>query len=152
VHHSPGRIYWLNAGRDHPLGMLLDYSAGALPLILAGVPAEVIVYFYVFEAVMGLVQHANVRHEMGWFDYVFSSAHLHRWHHSDVLAEANSNYGSSLIVWDLVFGTFYRPATRPQGPDRIGLAEMHVFPQRFFASWTVPFRWAALKRENAAKT
>jgi sterol desaturase/sphingolipid hydroxylase (fatty acid hydroxylase superfamily) len=148
VHHSPARIYWLNAGRDHPLGMLLDYSAGALPLIVAGAPAEVIVYFYVFESVMGLVQHANVRHEMGWGHYVFSSAVLHRWHHSDVLAEANSNYGSSLIVWDLVFGTYFNPPGRELGPERIGLAAMREFPQRFWASWTVPVRWKALKRAN----
>lgn len=148
VHHSPARIYWLNAGRDHPLGMLLDYSSGALPLILAGAPAEVLVYFYVFESVMGLVQHANVRHEMGWMHYVFSSAVLHRWHHSDVLAEANSNYGSSLIVWDLAFGTYFNPRGRESGPERIGLAAMREFPQRFWASWAVPFRWRSLKRAN----
>ena len=149
VHHSPGRLYWLNAGRDHPIGMFLDYASGALPLILAGAPAEVIVYFYVFEAVMGLIQHANVRHDMGWLDYVFSSAPLHRWHHSDLLAEANSNYGSSLIVWDLVFGSYFAPAGRLEGPLRIGLAEMHSFPQRFLASWAVPLRWAAIKRANS---
>jgi ornithine lipid hydroxylase len=149
VHHSPGRIWWLNAGRDHPIGMLLDYASGALPLILAGAPAEVVVYFYVFEAVMGLIQHANVRHDMGWLNYVFSSATLHRWHHSDLLGEANNNYGSSLIVWDLVFGSFFAPRERREGPERIGLAEMRVFPQRFFEAWAVPFRWAAIKRANA---
>lgn len=148
VHHSPHRIYWLNAGRDHPLGMVLDYTAGALPLILVGAPAEVVVYFYVFESVMGLVQHANVRHDMGWMHYVFSSAVLHRWHHSDRLEEANSNYGSSLILWDLVFGTYFNPRGRDQGPEQIGLFAMKQFPQRFWESWTVPFRWRALKRLN----
>lgn len=95
-----------------------------------------------------LVQHANVRHEMGWGHYVFSSAVLHRWHHSDVLVEANSNYGSSLIVWDLVFGTYFNPPGRELGPERIGLAAMREFPQRFWASWAVPLRWKALERAN----
>ena len=148
VHHSPHRIYWLNAGRDHPLGMVLDYSGGALLLILCGAPAEPLVYFYVFESVMGLIQHANVRHNMGWLDYIFSSAVLHRWHHSDRIEEANNNYGSSLILWDLVFGTYYNPPGRDEGPERIGLVSLQDFPQRFWGAWTVPFRWAAIKRAN----
>ena len=148
VHHSPHRIYWLNAGRDHPLGMVLDYTAGALPLILVGAPPEVVVYFYVFESVMGLVQHANVRHDLGWLDYIFSGAVLHRWHHSDRHEEANSNYGSSLILWDLVFGTYFNPRGREAGPDQIGLFAMKQFPQRFWESWTVPFVWKSIKRAN----
>jgi sterol desaturase/sphingolipid hydroxylase (fatty acid hydroxylase superfamily) len=64
-----------------------------------------------------------------------------------VLAEANSNYGSNLIVWDLVFGSFFLPADR-QPPARIGIADMATFPQTWAAQMAAPFRWKRLARER----
>lgn len=148
VHHCPGRLYWLNAGRDHPLGMALDYAARALLPVALGAPAEVLVIYYVFESTLGVTQHANVRHTLGPLNWVFSGAELHRWHHSKVLGEANNNYGK-LVLWDLVFGTYYLPRDRT-GPEAIGLADMPVFPQRFFSQLLVPWRWRTLKAEQPA--
>ncbi|HEY0843807.1 MAG TPA: hypothetical protein VGE12_00460, partial [Noviherbaspirillum sp.] len=45
---------------------------------------------------------------------------LHRWHHSASPAEGNRNYGSVLIVWDLLFNTFHLP-TGVREPARIGI-------------------------------
>jgi sterol desaturase/sphingolipid hydroxylase (fatty acid hydroxylase superfamily) len=71
-------------------------------------------------------------------------AEPHRWHHSRTLAEANTNYGSNLIVWDLVFGTFFLPRDR-QPPAAIGIGNMPEFPTRYLAQLASPFRWKELK-------
>jgi sterol desaturase/sphingolipid hydroxylase (fatty acid hydroxylase superfamily) len=145
VHHSAPRLYWVNAARFHPVDLGLLYLVGYLPLIALGCPEETIMLFALFDAVFGMLQHGNVDVRLGWLNRVFSMAEPHRWHHSRVLAEANTNYGSNLIVWDLVFGTFFLPADR-QPPTAIGIADMPAFPQTWAAQMAAPFRWRALPR------
>ena len=51
---------------------------------------------------------------------MFSTNEAHRWHHSSDAAEADANFGSALLLWDHVFGT-YRAAAVDQAPAAIGL-------------------------------
>jgi sterol desaturase/sphingolipid hydroxylase (fatty acid hydroxylase superfamily) len=150
VHHSAPRLYWLNAGRFHPGDLWLLYAVGYAPLLVLGCPAPVLALFAMFDAVFGMLQHCNVDVRLGPLNYVFSMAEPHRWHHSRVLAEANSNYGSNLMVWDLVFGTLHLPRDR-RPPSAIGIADMPNFPRRWLPQLRAPFRWAAVRREAAAR-
>ena len=112
VHHSPHKLYWLNVGRFHPLEKTLQYLFDALPFILLGVGEHVLALYFVFYAINGFFQHSNVELRYGPLNYLISSAELHRWHHSWLSRESNSNYGNNLIVWDLLFGTRYLPNDR----------------------------------------
>ena len=147
VHHSAPRLYWLNAARFHPVDLGLLYLVGYVPLIALGCPEETIMLFALFDAVFGMLQHGNIDVRLGWLNRVFSMAEPHRWHHSRVLDEANTNYGSNLIVWDLVFGTFFLPGDR-QPPAAIGIADMPAFPQTWAAQMAAPFRWRSLPRRK----
>ena len=150
VHHSPDRLYWLNAGRDHPLGAALT-ALSSLPLaILLGIPADCLALYYALQSANGLFQHANIAMKLGPLNWVFSTADLHRWHHSVKIGEANHNYGQSLIAWDALFGTRYLPGTR--GPERIGIDGMQDFPRGYTGQLGAPFRWAryAGAQETAA--
>ena len=147
VHHSAPRLYWLNAARFHPVDLGLLYLVGYVPLIALGCPEETIMLFALFDAVFGMLQHGNIDVRLGWLNRVFSMAEPHRWHHSRVLDEANTNYGSNLIVWDLVFGTFFLPGDR-QPPAAIGIADMPAFPQTWAAQMAAPFRWRSLPRRE----
>lgn len=149
VHHSAPRLYWLNAARFHPLDLGLLYAVGYLPLVLLGCPEIVIALFFLFDAVFGMLQHSNIHVRLGALNYVFSMAEPHRWHHSRVLEEANTNYGSNLIVWDLVFGTFALPSDR-EPPREIGIAGLRDFPGGYAAQIAAPFRWRQVQREAAA--
>ena len=60
---------------------------------------------------------------------------------------ANTNDGSNLIVWDLVFGTCFLPGDR-HPPAAIGIADMPAFPQTWAAQMAAPFRWRALPRRE----
>jgi ornithine lipid hydroxylase len=140
THHSSPRLYWLNSTRFHPLDNVVMYGFQVTPLILLGVGEEVLVGFTVWSLVHGFFQHANIDLRLGPLNYVFSMAELHRWHHSRDVEEANHNYGSNLIVWDLVFGSFYWPRER-RPPAAIGLSELPEFPQRFVGQLLSPFLW-----------
>jgi ornithine lipid hydroxylase len=146
VHHAAPRLYWLNAARFHPVDIWLLYVVGYAPLVALGCPAEVIGLFALFDAVFGMLQHANIDVRLGPLNWIFSAAEPHRWHHSRTLAEANSNYGSNLIVWDLVFGTYLLPPDR-QPPTDIGIADLPRFPSRYLAQLAAPFRWRRVRRE-----
>ena len=61
----------------------------------------------------GLFQHSNCDIRLGWLNYLVSGPEVHRWHHSKQIAESNANYAHSFVVWDLLFGTYFRPA-RPE--------------------------------------
>jgi sterol desaturase/sphingolipid hydroxylase (fatty acid hydroxylase superfamily) len=149
VHHAAPRLYWLNAARFHPVDIWLLYVVGYTPLVVLGCPPAVIAMFALFDAVFGMLQHANIAVRLGPLNRLFSAAEPHRWHHSRTVAEANSNYGSNLIVWDVVFGTFFLPPDR-HPPADIGIADLPAFPVRYLDQLAAPFRWRRVRREAAA--
>jgi sterol desaturase/sphingolipid hydroxylase (fatty acid hydroxylase superfamily) len=149
VHHSAPRLYWVNAARFHPLDLALLYAVGYVPLLALGCPEEVLALFFLFDGVFGMLQHSNVDARLGPLNYLFSMAEPHRWHHSRELNEANTNYGSNLTVWDVLFGTFYLPHDLPPPVD-IGIPDMPRFPSRYLAQLAAPFRWRRVKRQSAA--
>ncbi|MCA9538288.1 MAG: sterol desaturase family protein [Myxococcales bacterium] len=145
THHSPERLYWLNAARFHPLDTALTYTNSLSVLLVLGAGPEVLFLQAVWMAVHGLFQHCNVHLRLGPLNYVFSMAELHRWHHSPRLEEANANYGNNIIFWDLVFGTFFHPRDRDADPA-VGLHDPAVFPRGYLGQIASPFAWARLTR------
>ena len=135
VHHSPKKLYWFNAGRFHPVEKALQYLLDALPFIVLGVRTDVLALYFVFYATNGFFQHSNVDARYGVLNYVVSSAELHRWHHSRRIEESNNNYGNNLIVWDLVFGSWFLPRNRHVGD--LGLINPD-YPLGFFKQLITP--------------
>ena len=118
LHHGSRRLYWLNNFRFHPLNHAINTGASLLPLWLLGFPADAMLAAVAIAQPVILLQHVNVDLRSGWLNRVFSTNELHRWHHSSVPGEANANFGSALVLWDQLFGT-YRPASG--APASIGL-------------------------------
>lgn len=120
LHHSSERLYWLNNFRFHPLNHLVNTLVSLLPLLLLGAPKEVLLAAVAVTQPVLMLQHTNIGTRNGWLNYIFSTNELHRWHHSAEPREANSNFGSALVLWDQVFGSFryLRAANRPA---RLGL-------------------------------
>lgn len=142
LHHSPKRVYWLNGFLIHPFNFLYAHAAGVFVMILSGAGAEVLLLHGLLEAIAATFQHANLRLRHGWWSYVFSTNELHFWHHSLKLKESNTNYGTVLILWDLVFGTYFRPADRGSLPRALGVADPQSYPIGRFAYQVVaPFCW-----------
>jgi sterol desaturase/sphingolipid hydroxylase (fatty acid hydroxylase superfamily) len=136
VHHSPEKLYWFNVGRFHPLEKSLQFVLDAAPFILLGVTEEVLAIYFVFYAVNGFLQHCNIRLHLGWLNYLISGPELHRWHHSWEIRESNKNYGNNIILWDLLFGSFFLPHDREV--DLLGLKNRR-YPRDFLSQMRTPF-------------
>ena len=141
IHHSSLRLYWLNAGRFHPVDAMISYSLAMITVLIVGAGPEILVFVSVWVAVHGLFQHCNIHLRLGPLNWIFSMAELHRWHHSLNREEANTNYGNNILFWDIVFGTVYWPRDRDASPQ-IGLSDLPDFPQNYLGQLAAPFRWS----------
>lgn len=149
AHHSPHRLYWLNATRFHVLDLFLIISFESLPLALMGAGASVLAPYFVFRAIYGQLQHCNVDMPTPrWLDWLWSSPNVHRWHHSTRSSEGNHNYGAVLNVWDHVFRSFWRPDAPFAGP--VGIGQLPRFPSGWLAQQLAPFRWGRIRRDAQA--
>jgi ornithine lipid hydroxylase len=120
MHHSSERLYSLNNFRFHPLNYFINFCISILPAMLLGFDADVLLGYLAITQPVLMLQHANINLRSGWFNYIFSSNELHRWHHSSHYDEANHNFSNAFIIWDLVFGTFKYDALQ-NAPKHIGL-------------------------------
>ena len=143
VHHSPDKLYWINTGRFHPIEKAAQFLFDALPFILLGISESVLAFYFVFYAVNGFFQHSNIELRFGVLNYLISTAELHRFHHSRVASEANSNYGNNTIIWDVLFGTRYLPAGR--NIEKLGLKNTK-YPLSFLEQLKTPFVGGADKK------
>jgi sterol desaturase/sphingolipid hydroxylase (fatty acid hydroxylase superfamily) len=136
IHHAPEKLYTTNVFRFHPAEKALQFLCDTLPFMLVGIGTEVLAYYFVFYAVSGLLQHSNCDLKLGWLNYVVSGPEVHRWHHSRHVAESNNNFAHSFVVWDLLFGTYFRP--RDRAVEDLGLRSRD-YPRRFAEQLSAPF-------------
>ncbi|MEN9637872.1 MAG: hypothetical protein RL077_6276 [Verrucomicrobiota bacterium] len=148
VHHSSERLWFLNTGRFHFVDTLKSLILSIPILLGAGAPGDVIVWVSGLTAFIGILTHCNVRMRFGWLNFIFNTPGLHRWHHSKDLREGNKNYGENLVIWDLIFRTYYDDARR-RPPAEIGIRA--AMPRTFYQQVVVPFIWNKYQRKEALK-
>ncbi len=136
VHHSPPKLYWVNVGRFHPIEKAVQFLFDAAPFIVLGVSENVLALYFVFYAVNGFFQHCNVEVRLGLLNYIISGPELHRWHHSREIRESNKNYGNNVILWDLLFGSYFLPKNRKV--ESLGLRN-RAYPLSFGQQLRTPF-------------
>ena len=108
LHHTDRTMNVSTAYRFHPIEIISSSIPKLLLIWLLGIPSNfVLVYELAFTVVVAL-HHSNLAIP-GVIDRVLArvivTPNLHRIHHSEVVAETNSNYGSVLSWWDRLFGT-----------------------------------------------
>lgn len=139
VHHSAPRMYWWNLSRNHPLDNFLStfFAIGLLATLGAGEAS--LAMMAAFSGAHGLLQHANIDLRTGWLDTLFTTARVHRWHHSPRLDDSQANYGPTLTLWDFVFGTRrFDPNAVP--PEDCGPGPMPIpYPTDFYGQLRAPF-------------
>ncbi|ATY10035.1 sterol desaturase family protein [Amycolatopsis sp. AA4] len=84
------------------------------PLPLLGYPPQAVFYMHAYHLVYGVFAHMDKIERMPrWFEKVFVSPSHHRVHHGVEPKYLDKNYGSILIIWDKLFGTFQEEEERP---------------------------------------
>ena len=148
VHHQPNKVYSLNTGRFHPLDKIVEFFADILVFILIGASSELIAFYYVFYAVNGLLQHANLKLNFGYLNYIFATVENHRLHHDINHQKANCNYGNNCMIWDHVFGSYRHYSDKV---DIVGTFD--IAPNTFIKQICHPFaRWGVLNLLIKMKT
>ena len=126
VHHLPPRVYVMMHAVFHPLNsMLIQPLAIILPIWLMGYDQRVVAMFLMINGLHGAISHFNVDIRAGWMNYLFIGPELHRYHHSADPSEGK-NYGATLALYDLLFGTFVYRSGRP--PAELGVDAAQNLP------------------------
>ena len=137
LHHSTDRMMLLKSGRFHFLDFMTYTAMIHLPAVLAGAPAQVFLWLGATINFIGIVQHANVRMTTpGWLNRVIATPAVHMLHHArDVRAGGDANFGTNVMIFDLLFGTFMAP-TEPIPPP-VGI-ENDPVPRGLWAQLLAP--------------
>lgn len=139
AHHLPDRVYVMMHAVFHPINALITTAIIQAPLALLGVPPAAVLIATLLIDLQSLVSHFNADIRAGFLNYVVIGTESHRFHHSADVREAK-NFGNTLAIWDLVFGTFlYRPG---KAPAKLGLENGGGLPrsEQVFSVLALPFR------------
>jgi ornithine lipid hydroxylase len=137
VHHSVIRLWIVNTGRFHFIDSFKSIAVSMAILLALGAPMEVLAWLSAVTAFIGMLTHCNVDMRFGPLSWVFNTPELHRWHHSRDLREGNKNYSENIMLWDHLFGTYFREQER-RPPEDIGISE-HM-PPGFLQQLAWPFK------------
>jgi sterol desaturase/sphingolipid hydroxylase (fatty acid hydroxylase superfamily) len=137
IHHSAEEVDWTTAYRFHPVNLWLGSFLVTAIMLYLGVSPAVLLFLVPFDTALAAFVHANLNWTLGPLKYVMATPVFHRWHHTMPEAGGNTNFGSSLAIWDVLFGTFRMPAgelPKSYGVDEAG------YPQDFLGQFVHPFR------------
>ena len=136
VHHSPKVLDWLATTRFHPLNSLLEFALVDVAVVLMGFSPGAVIALSPFNLVYSAMVHANLNWTFGPLRHVLASPVFHRWHHSTLPEAIDKNFAPTFPILDVIFGTFYMPASRR--PAQFGNGETD-FPEGFWGQMLYPF-------------
>jgi sterol desaturase/sphingolipid hydroxylase (fatty acid hydroxylase superfamily) len=142
VHHLDRDLDVTTALRFHAGEMLLSLVFRSGQVLLIGVPRRILAAWQILTILSVMFHHSNLRlplrleRRLLW---LFVTPRMHGIHHSNVEAEADSNWSSGLSLWDRLHGTLRLDV--PQEAITIGAphvpANAHVNVARLMA---LPFK------------
>ena len=124
VHHADPDYDLSTGARFHPIEIILSMLIKFAVIAVLGAPAAAVLVFEVLLNATAMFNHGNVRLPAaldGALRLLLVTPDMHRVHHSTDHAEANSNFGFNLSLWDRLFGTYRAQARLPQERMEIGV-------------------------------
>ncbi len=140
VHHSVKRMYGFNGLMKHPLHQTIETLAGTTPLLLMGVPQEVLMLLVVAVVLQLLLQHSNVAYFTGPLKHVLAINAVHRFHHLNTAEDGDVNFGLFTTLTDHLLGTSYFDKDRTIRSEDMGIATQPNYPVNYLSQMTEPFR------------
>ncbi len=137
IHHSATAFSILTRFRDHPVYLIFWHVFFAIPLIIMS-NVEVALWVSIVSNIHQLIIHSDVRWSWGWFGrWIVVPPMVHRTHHSCQEEHFNTNYAFTFIIWDRLFGTYYKG---PVVPDAVGLQGGELADASALTLAIAPFR------------
>lgn len=107
VHHAARELTQFTGQRVHFVEIMANFTISIIPSYILAVNVPTIVWFGMFVSWHGRLLHANVRTNLGWLRYILVTPQAHRIHHSVEQRHFDVNFGTTFIIWDRLFGTYY---------------------------------------------
>ncbi len=149
VHHSIKRLYGFNGLMKHPLHQAFETFVGTTPLLLLGIPQDVLMLLVVAVVLQLLLQHSNVAYFTGPFKYLWSVNAIHRFHHLNTAKEGDVNFGLFTTMVDHLLGTFYYDNKRKISVSDLGISSQPKYPKTYWQQLLAPFKQKnPMVREN----
>lgn len=137
LHHSGERLNFIRATRFHALDISTAAFVAYVPLVLLKVPDSFFAILGVLLSCLGIFQHTNLRIRTPWWlDRIVCTPAVHRHHHSRLRNENDTNFGNTLMLFDVLFRTYGIP--RSDGPAQVGV-ENDQRPSGFWKQTLSPF-------------
>jgi sterol desaturase/sphingolipid hydroxylase (fatty acid hydroxylase superfamily) len=147
VHHSAKHMDWLAGSRQHILELIVTRSLVLTPIFLLGFSKQVIDIYVIIVGVQAVFNHANVRINFGWLQYIIVTPQFHHWHHSSDDAAIDRNYAAHFSFLDYLFGSAVKG--QKEWPDAYGVVGDYV-PEGMYKQQKFPFKsvWRMLKNRK----
>lgn len=118
IHHSITTMDWIGNYRFSPYEIIVYRSLKYLPLVILGIPWQVLLIEGTIRMTMGNLNHSNLNISFGPLRYILNSPRMHIWHHEKKPDRPEGyNFGVIFSMWDWLFGTAKMPRDQPLPPE-----------------------------------
>ena len=153
VHHTDTQMDVTTTVRLHPLEFAVTIPLHMAGVLLFGIAPLAIILYEVVEAAQTVITHANMRlparldRGLRW---LVVTPDMHRMHHSSHQPETDSNYGTTVALWDHIFRTYTMRDADGLAAMELGLEDCQDARAASF-TWllTVPFLGPSLRSRVA---
>jgi len=109
VHHTDPRMDSTTAFRFHPGEIAVSALLNAVVILALGLGLATLILYKSLMIVVIILHHSNLRLPEAWdrrLRILVVPPSMRRVHHSEVVVETNSNYGTIFSFWDRLLGSF----------------------------------------------
>jgi sterol desaturase/sphingolipid hydroxylase (fatty acid hydroxylase superfamily) len=148
LHHSDELMNSSTWARDHFLqaGWIALFSTFTLGLVFEISAAEAgraALMSVLFLSLQSMFYHSAIRVRLPWLDRILVTPQVHRIHHSVNPEHHNRNFADALPLFDIVFGTYRKPA--PDEFPETGLGPAEPSPRSLWQA-QAGIAWRGLRR------
>ena len=127
MHHIDPMLDASSGLRFHPFEIIISNFIKVVAIVIVGVGPVAVIVFEIGLNSLAIFNHSNIKLSSQIENVtrqVLITPALHLIHHSEIMAESNSNFGFSVPWWDRVFGTYLGVGKCPQDQINIGIMPM----------------------------
>jgi len=138
VHHSMKKLYAFNQYISHPIDYFLRNVLSFTPVFIFNFDPLAIIVSRAINISITMNSHVESSQNHGFWNYIFPTYDIHKWHHSIEPSESNNNYGVSTCLWDHVFNSFYWPKNKEVSTQ--GIHDVDYNPNCIKSLMVTPFK------------
>jgi len=123
THHAQEHLNFVTTTRFHPIDHFISNTMRFVVLLAFGASPMSWLPLYLSFDFVAIMLHSRIPWRFGVLSRVFVTPRFHSFHHSTDSRYYDTNFGSTLSIWDHMFGT---AADAPEPPAEFGLPQVKM--------------------------